>query len=807
MSTSDYEKLGAFYVGRSVDEESGDVSEAPVLYDSKDLTTHAVIIGMTGSGKTGLGIGMIEEAAIDGIPVIAVDPKGDMGNLLLTFPSLAPSKFEPWVNPAEAANRGQSVPEFAKAQAELWKKGLGQWGQKPARIKSMRDKVDMAIYTPGSNSGLPISVLNRFEAPSAELRADLDLYRERVQATATSVLVLLGIDADPVTSREHILIANILDHCWSNGQSLDLPGLIGLIQAPPMTKIGVMDVEQLYPPGERFKLAMALNNLLAAPGFEAWMSGEPLDAGGLFYTESGKPRVSVVSIAHLSDAERMFFVCMLLSSIISWMRAQPGTSSLRAILYMDEVFGYLPPIANPPSKQLFLTLLKQARAYGLGLVLSTQNPVDLDYKALSNTGTWMIGRLQTERDKARVMEGLEGVAAGADFDRGEMEQTLAGLGKRRFLLHNVHEAEPVVFNTRWVMSYLAGPMTREQIRTLMQRDIRAQQKAAAAAERPAITDKAPVATVLPKPPTGVDQFWVAPATDEAEGLVYVPYVLGAAELVYSNARYKLEAERECLAVVEPADGVVAVDWDETEVLDTIPLKSLSRRGIKGAGYREIPAAMSKASKYKKWTSAFKRWLRNEQVVTLYRSDVQKLTSEADETEGQFRARLAQIATEKRDLDAAKLKKRYEKKFTTLRNRLQRAEQMLERETEQASKKRLDTVVSFGTAILGAVLGRKVTRSSAGKFGSAVKTAGGMRKESGDVARARATAERVQEDLAALDAEFQEELDALGDRYDAQSDELREIIVKPKTTDIHIHTVGVGWLPYREDAKGRLKADY
>ena len=753
---------------------------------------------------------MIEEAALDGIPVIAVDPKGDMGNLLLSFPSLAPGKFEPWVNPAEAANRGQSVADYAKAQAALWKKGLGDWGQKPARIKALRDKVDMAIYTPGSNAGLPISVLNRFEAPDEALRADLDMYRERVQATATSVLVLLGIDADPVTSREHILIANILDHCWQNGESLDLPTLIGLIQSPPMTKIGVMDVEQLYPPAERFKLAMALNNLLAAPGFEAWMAGDPLNADTLLHTDTGQPRVSVLSIAHLSETERMFFVCMLLNAVIGWMRAQPGTSSLRAILYMDEVFGYLPPIANPPSKQLFLTLLKQARAYGLGLVLSTQNPVDLDYKALSNTGTWMIGRLQTERDKARVMEGLEGVAAGAEFDRGEMERTLAGLGKRRFLLHNVHESAPVVFNTRWVMSYLAGPMTREQIRTLMHKEVRAQAKAAAAAERPSVAaPAASVASAAPKPPTGIEQFFLPPTSGaDPDDLVYVPCVLGAADLVYSSARYKVESDRECLAMVEPGDGAVAVDWDEAELFEDFGVRALAKKAPKGAGFQELPAALNKASSFRKWTTAFKRWLRNEQVITLYRSEVQKLTSEPDESEGQFRTRLAQVAAEKRDLAAAKLKKRYEKKFTTLRNRLQKAEQAIERESEQASKKRLDTMVSFGTAILGAVLGRKmVSSTTAGKFGTAMKSAGSMRKESSDVARAEERAATVRQDLAALEREFEDELDGLDDVYDAQTDELDEIVIKPKSTDIQVHFVAVGWLPYRQDAKGRLKADF
>jgi hypothetical protein len=398
-----FEKLGAFYLGKRFDGDADKLTDDLVLYDAKDLTTHAVIIGMTGSGKTGLGVGILEEAALDHIPVIAIDPKGDMGNIMLTFPQLRPEDFRPWVNARVAADTGQSVDEYAAGQAALWKKGIGQWGQTGKRIAQLRKNVDMTIYTPGSNAGMPVSVLQSFAAPDAALIDDVDLYRERVQATATGILTLLDIDADPVSSREHILISRLLDHAWRDGRDLDVASLIAEIQSPPIAKVGVMTLDSFFPAKDRFTLAMRLNNLLAAPGFEAWMQGEPLNSKNLLYTAEGKPRISVMSIAHLDDAQRMFFVSMLLNDLIGWMRAQQGTSSLRAILYMDEIFGYMPPVANPPSKKLFLTLLKQARAYGLGLVLATQNPVDLDYKGLSNTGTWFIGRLQTERDKARVI--------------------------------------------------------------------------------------------------------------------------------------------------------------------------------------------------------------------------------------------------------------------------------------------------------------------------------------------------------------------------------------------------------------------
>jgi hypothetical protein len=466
---AEFEKLGVLYLGRPYDLAAKQAKPGWLLYDSKDLVTHAVCVGMTGSGKTGLCVGLLEEAAIDGIPAIVIDPKGDLANLLLTFPQLRGEDFAPWINEDDARKKGLSAADFAAQQAALWEKGLGDWGQSGERIKKMRDAADFAVYTPGSNAGLPVSILKSFAAPSAELLDDAELLRERIGTTVTSLLGLIGVEADPIKSREHILLSSILDSAWRAGRDLDLPALIHQIQTPPMTKVGVLDVESFFPSKERFALAMQLNNLLAAPGFAAWMEGEALDVGRMLYGPSGKPRIAIFSIAHLNDAERMFFVSLLLNQTLGWVRGQSGTTSLRAILYMDEIFGYFPPVANPPSKAPLLTLLKQARAFGLGVVLATQNPVDLDYKGLANTGTWFIGRLQTERDKARVMEGLEGAAAssGKKFDRRQMEQILAGLGNRVFLLNNVHEDAPEVFQTRWTLSYLRGPLTRTQIKQLM----------------------------------------------------------------------------------------------------------------------------------------------------------------------------------------------------------------------------------------------------------------------------------------------------------------------------------------------------
>ncbi len=504
---NDYEKSGVFYLGRKFDMAKKELGD-PLLYDSKDLVTHGVCVGMTGSGKTGLCIGLLEEAAIDGVPSIVIDPKGDLANLLLTFPDLRPEDFRPWVSEEEAGKQDLSPDEFAQKQAEMWKKGLAEWGQDQERIKRLKESADFAIYTPGSNAGLPVSILKSFGAPVRAVRDDAEALRDRINTTATSLLGLVGVSADPVQDREHILLSSLFNNAWAAGQDLDLPALIQQIMTPPFEKVGVVDLESFYPSKDRSRLAMLINNLLAAPTFQAWMEGDALDIPSLLYTPEGRPRVSIFSIAHLSDSERMFFVSLLLNEMLGWVRAQSGSGSLRAIIYMDEIFGFFPPVAEPPSKRPLLTLLKQARAFGVGVLLATQNPVDLDYKGLANAGTWFIGRLQTERDKDRLLEGLEGVAAGSagKFDRGKTEEILAGLGKRVFLLYNVHEDAPVTFQTRWTLSYLAGPLTRLQIKTLMDRKRPAERAAkaappaaAAAAADPAQQAQVPVGSNAAKP--------------------------------------------------------------------------------------------------------------------------------------------------------------------------------------------------------------------------------------------------------------------------------------------------------------------
>ena len=802
----DYEKLGAFYLGKTYSLVSRSRGEELLLYDSKDLTTHAVIIGMTGSGKTGLGIGILEEALIDNIPIIAIDPKGDLANLLLNFPQLRAEDFRPWINEQDALTAGFSPDQYAQKQADLWRNGLAEWGQSPARMSRLKAAAEYTVYTPGSNAGQPVSVLRSFVPPPEIIRQDTDLLRERIQTTATSLLALLNIAADPITSREHILIANILETAWAANKALDLAGLINAIQSPPFQRVGILDLDSFYPTRERFQLAMRLNNLLAAPGFEVWLEGEPLNIGRMLYSDEGRPRASIFSIAHLAESERMFFVSMLLNEVLAWMRTQPGTTSLRAVLYMDEIFGYFPPVKNPPSKAPLLTLLKQARAYGLGVVLSTQNPVDLDYKGLSNTGSWFIGRLQTDRDKSRVIEGLEGAAAGSGFDRGRMEEILAGLGKRVFLLNNVHETMPVTFESRWVLSYLSGPLTREQIKTLMTGQMHATQPPVSNRTSPPPAFPPTVPAAPPAIPPEIDSLFL-PASGAGQGLVYYPAMAGWVDVHYSSTKYHVDVTRQQALVTPLEDGPLALDWDQAEDIQLAPA-DVDTTPLSGAEYAELPSAAKNIRTHRKWSKDFLRWVRQNKPLLLYQSKQMKMASRPEESKGEFLARLAQAMREKRDLQVEKLRRKYNTKFTTLNQRLMRAEQVIFREQEQVKSKKMETMISFGTAILGAFMGRKaVSSTSVGRVGTAMKSASRMQREKMDVVRAQERAEAVKQQMSDLDEQLQADIAKLDERLDPGEEELHEMLVKPKVADLTLELFSLVWMPYRRDAQGRLHSDW
>jgi hypothetical protein len=816
----DYEKLGVFYLGKEYDLAAQQLRDDLILYDSKDLVTHAVCVGMTGSGKTGLCIALIEEAAIDNVPAILIDPKGDLANLLLTFPNLRGEDLLPWINEEDAAKKGLSPQDYADKQAATWLGGLADWGQSPDRIKMLRDKVDMVIYTPGSNAGLPISILKSFAAPGPTILDDPELLRERINTTVTSLLGLLGISADPLQSREHILISNLLDAAWRRGQDLDLAALIGLIQTPPMSRIGVLDLDAFYPAKDRFGLVMALNNLLASPGFNAWLEGEPLDIGRLLYSPNGRPKLSIVSIAHLSDAERMFFVSLLLNQTLGWLRQQSGTTSLRAILYMDEIFGYFPPTANPPSKQPLLTLLKQARAYGLGVVLATQNPVDLDYKGLSNAGTWFIGRLQTDRDKQRVLDGLEGAAAtgSGGFDRAKTEQIIAGLGNRVFLMNNTHEDAPVVFQTRWVMSYLRGPLTRNQIKLLME-PIKATRQpavpgpigpaaptgtAAAAVVSAATPTAAPVALSGQRPalPADIQQFFI-PARGRGNRVLYRPVLYGTAKVNFIDTRTKIDYTQDATFTTAITDNAIPVSWEDAQPID-VPASELEKAPSDGAQFAQLPAAASKAKNYVAWQKDFVTWLYGSQQVELFYSPGANVVSRPGENERDFRIRLTQSTREKRDQRVEQLRKKYAPKVLALQERIRKAQAAVDREKSQAEQQKMQTAISFGATLLGALGGRKInSRGNLGKATTAIRGASRTMKEGQDIARAEDTVKAYQQQLADLNAEVEAQAAEMASMVDPQTEVFETLTIKPRKTNINVQLCALVWAPYWQDEQGSL----
>jgi hypothetical protein len=813
---NDFEKLGVFYLGRPYDLTNKKRKDGLLLYDSKDLVTHAVCVGMTGSGKTGLCISLLEEAAIDGIPAIVIDPKGDLPNLLLTFPELRPQDFQPWINEDDAQKKNLSPADYAAQQAELWKKGLAEWGQDGNRIQRLRDAAEFRVYTPGSNAGISVSILKSFAAPPPAIRDEPELLAERVNTTATSLLGLIGSDADPIESREHVLLSTIITKQWSEGLDLDLPGLIQQIQKPPVTKLGVMDLESVFPAQDRFQLAMGLNNLLAAPSFASWMEGDPLDIPQILHTPQGKPRIAIFSIAHLDDAQRMFFVSLLLNEVLGWMRTQSGTTSLRAILYMDEIFGYFPPVANPSSKIPLLTLLKQGRAFGLGVVLATQNPVDLDYKGLSNTGTWFIGRLQTERDKARVLEGLEGAAAGTGqrFDRQQMEEILAGLSARIFVLNNTHDDAPEVFESRWAMSYLRGPLTRVQIKELM---AGAKGQVPASSTQPAAVSAAPSTSPpvvqdkqedLQRPvlPAEVTQYFL-PIRSTATGgerLTYQPMIMGAAEILYSDSK-TIDMTQQVTMLSPVSEGPIALDWAQASMID-VPVEELESDSASNAAFGTPPSAASKVKNYEKWNKELATWIYRNHRLELFESPSLDVASNPGESERDFRVRLQQFARENRDKAVEKLRQRYAPKIAQLEEKKRRTEQTVQREAEQAQSQKYQTAISFGATLLSSFLGRKT--ASLGTLGRATTAARGVSrsmKESGDVARAQETLTVVNQQLLDLDGEFQAEARTLESAIDPQTEQLEKVSLKPKKTNISVKLLTFVWAPFWKSTSGETRS--
>ncbi len=802
------EKLGAFYIGGRYDIDKSERLPQPVIYDARDLTTHGVIVGMTGSGKTGLAIGILEEAALDRIPAIIIDPKGDMTNLLLTFPELRPEDFRPWINEDDARRKGMTPDEYAKKIAGTWRKGLAEWGQGPERIRRLKESVDWVIYTPGSEAGIPVNVLQSFKAPDLSWDTDEELIRERILGTVSAILGLLGIEADPVQSKEHVLLSNIFEYYWRRGEDLDLAKLIMAVQKPPFERLGVFDVETFFPEKERFALAMRMNNLLASPSFQTWLEGQPLDVSSFLYDETGKPRHSIFYIAHLSDEERMFFVTLLLEQVISWMRTQPGTTSLRALVYMDEVFGFFPPVAEPPSKRPMLTLLKQARAFGVGVLLATQNPVDLDYKGLTNAGTWFIGKLQTQRDKERLLAGLESVAG----DKlGDIEKTISSLGSRVFLLHNVHDDEtPYTFMTRWVMSYLRGPLTRAQIARLMKDNkeklLKGVSSAATESGKVAVEEESTekVEGFLDVPPA------VAPSIDEvfipvrvskeqvlretgAENarLVYRPMIYATAIAHYYNSRAGVDEEKEISLLAPAPDGrSTRVDWDEAIEID-MGIEEMDDGPEEDALFEEIPPGLNSSKVFKKLEKSFRDYIYRNKTLKVYYNPVLKIYSKPGEDEREFKIRSQEIARELRDKEIDKLAAKFEKKKLALERKLARMERELEEDKAKYAALKRETYMSAGESILGFLLGRR-SISAASKISRKHRMASRAKAE---IEEDMQIIEQIKDEMRRLEEDVKAAVDEITMKWGEAVENIQVKEIRPKKSDIDVLTVALAWAPY------------
>ena len=820
MSSNNYEKLGVFYLGKRYDISNKKTSnDELILYDSKDLTTHAVCVGMTGSGKTGLGIVLLEEAIIDGIPAIIIDPKGDMGNMLLTFPDMIGENFEPWINPADASDKG-SIKEYAKQEAEKWKKGLAEWNQDGARIKRVRESADFVIYTPGSNSGIPVSILKSFQVPPKEIMQDNEALRDKISSIVTSLLSLVGIDANPIKSREHILISSVIEYSWKNGKNLDIPSIIQYIQSPPVSKIGVLDTETFFPAKERFSLITSLNNLLASSGFSAWMEGDSLDIQNLLYGTKGKSKVSIFSISHLNDKERMFFVSLLLNELLGWLRSQSGTTSLRAILYMDEIFGYFPPVANPPSKTPLLTLLKQARAFGLGIILATQNPVDLDYKGLSNTGTWFIGRLQTEKDKERVLDGLEGASQtlGKSFERKEIDKILSALDKRIFVMSNAHEDGLEIFQTRMAMSYLRGPLIRDQIKVLMDPSRKShgslepqtetvssvsssdrtnrKEKTNSKLLKSDFSGNADVNQPGQRPtiPPNISQYFIPIKNNitAMENIVYHPYILGGASLTFSDKQAGLDLVKDVIFVTPVTNDAVPVDWQNAQEIG-LKFSEISKDpATENSLFVHPPSVINKTEKYDDWKKDFIVWLSQNNKLTLYKDPLTQSLSRAGESEKDFRLRIRQKVRENRDESAEKLRKKYAPRLAAIQERINRAKQKMNLENDQVKQQNVQTAISIGTSLLGAFMGRRRRTSSL------ARGIGRSMKERKDVQYAKESLESLNQQLLNVQSEFDLEVASLNTKTN-QQDALETVLFKPNKNDISVKLLSLVWYPSSQDS--------
>jgi hypothetical protein len=841
-----------FYLGRAYDSNTKTTTPEKVFYDPADLTTHAVVTGMTGSGKTGLCINLLEEAALAGIPAIIIDIKGDLTNLLLHFPDLAPQDFQPWIDPETARRAGKTMEQLSADAATSWREGLKDWGMAEADLLALKNAAQYAIYTPGSDSGIPVSVLSSLAAPGLEWKENRETLREKIGSTVTALLGLVGYeDIDPIRSREHILLANIFETYWSQNKDLELTELILQTQNPSFEKLGAFPVNTFFPAKDRMELAMALNNILAAPAFEVWREGQVLDIKSMLYTEDNRPRHNIFYLAHLSDAERMFFITLLLSAVEAWMRTQSGATTLRSLLYMDEIFGYLPPQRNPPSKQPLLRMLKTARAFGLGLLLATQNPVDVDYKALSNAGTWFIGKLQTEQDKNRLLDGLESASGGVP--RQVFDKLISSLGKRVFVLHNIHAREPVLFQSRWAMNFLAGPMTRVQIPALnrlvgaklpepkpeidlgatmpnhpldatMLSSSLAATSAIPAVQSPGpatspVMDSAPLArptaprslpangsVTKPPIPAWIKEYYlpqnyslpeafssagqVMPAEVMMEGVVYRPSLLGSAHVRILDRKLGVDSEIVRTVLVKDVERRGTVRWEDY-VYAGPSLENVDTTPDPSARFGTIDTPLNDTKLMTALQKDFADWVYRTTSVKARANQALKVFAGPDISQAEFMRACADAAREARDTEIEKKESTLLRRIKALEEKLMRESRELREDETELSHRRMEEAGTHFENFTGLFGGRR----KASRLSSSLSKRRLTEQAKADVEESQDAIDDFKTQITELEKQRQQIIAEIQDKWGKVVSSGSEVTVVPKKTDVFISLFGVAWMPY------------
>ena len=781
-STFDYEKLKLFYIGK----EKIDGQITPLVYQNKDLLTHAAIIGMTGSGKTGLGITLLEEAAIDAIPSIIIDPKGDMTNLLLNFPELNPSDFEPWLDDSEVSNSGGTKEELAIKVSNSYKEGIQRDFQDLSRVKKLKDSADFTIYTPGSSAGVQVSILSSFKAPTIEILEDMELFSNIINSTVHSILSLIDNKSDE-TSKESILLASIFTNYFKEQKDLTLEELITLIVTPPFSKIGVFDLETFFPQSDRLKFALKINTIIASPSFSSWLEGESLDISKMLYSQSGKAKVNIFSIAHLNDSQRMFFVTILLNQILAWMRRQEGTTSLKALLYMDEIFGYFPPQANPPSKQPMLTLLKQARSFGIGVILSTQNPVDIDYKGLSNIGTWFIGRLQTKQDIEKVIDGLSSASENG-LNKQELSLALGTLAKRNFIMKNINEESIKTFETRWALSYLKGPLSKDAIKKLMEN----KKSSTFLKDEKESESNTPFIDVSKgkAKPIIVSSIKEKYSYSSQNNAYYMQgYLLFSCSVHYLYTLKNVDLKEHINFKIYLDEKASQINFDEREDVLT---DTFDEKEKPNSFYYELPSFIQNEKELKLLERDFADYVYRNFKLTLYKNDTLKISSKQYESLDDFKIRIQDRLNEQIDEKIENLKQKFEKENTILEQKISKLFEKLKKEEQDSLSATTNSIISIGTSILGAFFGKSSKTAIVSKVATSSRGVSKALKERSDIKTVQGEIDALQSLQDGLEEKLKIEIEKINDEFNISKYTIEEFFIKPKRTDIYDIKIELLW---------------